>query len=77
MLGLLAALPVAIVMLIGFGWVAAVIAAAVWAAIYLFIGVVLILVGKARLQIGLPARTVASLKETKSWAVHRLRSTTR
>jgi hypothetical protein len=73
-LGLLVAVPVTIVLLIiGFGWIAA----AAWAAIYLFIGVVLILVGKARLRIGLPSRTVASLKETKSWAVHRLRSTTR
>jgi len=73
-LGLLVAIPVTIVLLIiGFGWIAA----AIWAAIYLFFGVVLILVGKARLRIGLPSRTVASLKETKSWAVHRLRSTTR
>jgi len=78
MLALLVAVPVAVVLLIAFGWTAvAVIAAAVWAAIYLLIGVALLLVGKARLRIGLPARTIASLKETKTWAVHRLRSTTR
>ena len=73
MLAILVAVPVALVLLIGFGWIAA----AVWAAIYLLIGIGLVLVGKARLRIGLPARTITSLKETKAWALHRLRSTTR
>ena len=78
MLALLVAVPVAVVLLIAFGWTAvAVIAAAVWAAIYLLIGIGLLLVGRARLRIGLPSRTIASIKETKTWALHRLRSTTR
>lgn len=78
MLALLVAVPVGVVLAVAFGWTAvAVIAAAVWAAIYLVIGAVLLLVGKTRLRIGLPSRTIASLKETKTWAVHRLRSTTR
>ena len=77
-LALLVALPVTVVLLIGFGsagvaWSAA----AVWAGIYLFIGVALLLIGKARLRISLPPRTISSLKETKSRALHRLRSTTR
>ncbi len=77
-LAILVAVPVAIVLLVAFGWTAvAVIAAAVWAAVYLVIGVVLLLIGKARLRIGLPSRTIASLKETKTWALHRLRSTAR
>jgi hypothetical protein len=77
-LALLVAVPVAIVLLVAFGWTAvAVIGAAIWAAVYLVIGVVLLLAGRARLKIGLPSRTIASLKETKTWAVHRLRSTTR
>jgi uncharacterized membrane protein YqjE len=77
-LAVFVAVPVLVVLLIGiglvgFGWLAA----AVWAAVYLVLGIVLVLVGKARLQIGLPSRTITSLKETKAWAVHRLRSTTK
>lgn len=78
MLALMVAVPVAVVLLVTFGWAAvAVIAAAVWAATYLLIGIALLLVGKARLRIGLPSRTIASITETKKWALHRLRSTTR
>ena len=73
LLALLVAVPVTIVMLVGIGWIAA----AVWAAVYLVIGIVLVLVGKARLRIALPERTITSLKETKEWALHRLRSTAR
>ena len=72
-LAILVAIPVGIVLLVGFGWMAA----GVWAAAYLLVGIVLLLIGKARVRIALPSRTIASLKETKSWAVHRLRSTTR
>jgi len=78
MLALLVAVPVTVVLLVAFGWTAAaVVGAAIWAVGYLFIGIALLLVGKSRLRIGLPSRTIASLKETKTWAVHRLRSTTR
>ena len=72
-LAILVAVPVAIVLAVGVGWLAAVI----WAAVYLVIGIALLVIGKARLRIALPPRTIASLKETKTWAVHRLRSTTR
>lgn len=72
-LAVLVAVPVALVLLVGIGWIAA----AVWAAIYLVLGIVLVLIGRARLRIALPSRTITSLKETKAWAVHRLRSTTR
>jgi hypothetical protein len=73
LLAILVAVPVAVVMLIGYGWIAAV----VWGAGYLLIGIVLVLVGRARLRIGLPSRTIASLKETKTWALQRMRSTGR
>ena len=36
---------------------------------------VLALYGRARLHIGLPEKTIASLKETKTWALQRMRST--
>ena len=72
-LAILVAVPVAIVLLSGAGWVAA----AIWAGAYLVLGVVLALLGRARLRIALPQRTIASLKETKTWALQRLRSTGR
>jgi putative superfamily III holin-X len=72
-LAVLVALPVMVVMLVPWHWEAA----GVWAAAYLVIGIVLALVGKARLRIGLPEKTVASLKETKTWALQRMRSTGR
>lgn len=72
-LAVFVALPVMVVMLVPWHWEAA----GVWAAAYLLIGIVLALVGKARLRIALPQRTVASLKETKTWALQRMRSTGR
>ena len=49
-------------------------AAAVWAAAYLVIGIVLVVIGKARLQVKLPPRTIESLKENKESALRRVRS---
>ena len=72
-LALFVALPVLVVMLVPWHWEAA----AVWAVAYLLIAIVIGLVGKARLRIGLPPKTVASLKETKTWALQRMRSTGR
>ena len=72
-LAVFVALPVMVVMLVPWHWEAA----GVWAAAYVVIGIVLALVGKARLRIGLPEKTVASLKETKTWALQRMRSTGR
>ena len=73
LLGILVALPVMVVMLVPWHWEAAL----VWAVAYLVIAVVLALVGRARLRIALPQKTITSLKETKSWALQRMRSTGR
>ena len=73
MLALLVAVPVAVVMLVPWHWEAA----AVWAVFYLLVAAVLALYGRARLRITLPPKTVASLKETKTWALQRMRSTGR
>jgi len=73
MLALLVAVPVAVVMLVPWHWEAA----AVWAVLYLLLAAVLALYGRARLRITLPTKTVASLKETKTWALQRMRSTGR
>jgi len=73
MLALLVAVPVAVVMLVPWHWEAA----AVWAVLYLLLAAVLALYGRARLRITLPPKTVASLKETKTWALQRMRSTGR
>ncbi len=72
-LSILVGVPVLIVVLVTAHWIAA----AVWAAAYLLLGVILALVGKARLRIALPDKTIASLKETKTWALQRMRSTAR
>jgi len=73
MLALLVAVPVTVVMLAPWHWEAA----AVWAVAYLLLAAVLALYGRARLRITLPPKTVASLKETKTWALQRMRSTGR
>jgi cytochrome c biogenesis protein CcdA len=72
-LTLLVALPVVVVMLVPRHWEAA----AVWAVAYALLAAGLAFYGKARLQITLPPKTIASLKETKTWALQRLRSTGR
>jgi hypothetical protein len=70
MLGVLVAVPSLVVALVPWKWQAA----AVWAGAYVVLGLVLVLVGKARLQMRLPPRTVESLKENKEWALRRVRS---
>jgi hypothetical protein len=70
LLAVLVALPVLVVMLVPWKWEAA----AVWVAAYVVIGAGLILLGRARLKVGLPPRTVESLKENKEWALRRVRS---
>jgi len=70
MLAVLVAAPVLVIILVPWRWEAA----AVWVAAYVVIGLVLVLVGKARMRIGLPPRTVESLKENKEWALRRVRS---
>lgn len=72
-LGVLVALPTVVVWLVPWHWQAA----SAWAAAYLVIGLVLIVIAKAQLQLGLPPRTIESLKENKEWALRRMRSTSR
>lgn len=69
-LGVLVAAPVLVVMLVPWHWQAA----ASWLAAYLAIGIALALVGKARFQLSLPHRTLESLKESKQWALRRMKS---
>ena len=69
-LGILVAVPSLVVILVPWHWEAA----AVWVGAYVVIGLLLVLVGKARLRIGLPPRTVESLKENKEWALRRVKS---
>jgi hypothetical protein len=73
LLALLVALPVMVVMLLPWHWEAAL----VWAAGYALVAAVVALIGKAKLRIGLPQKTITSLKETKAWALQRMRSTGR
>jgi VIT1/CCC1 family predicted Fe2+/Mn2+ transporter len=72
-LAVLVAVPVTIVILVPWHWQAAV----VWAVVYALLTLTLVLYGKARLQIIVPPKTIASLKETKTWALQRMRSTSR
>lgn len=69
-LGVLVALPVMVVQLVPWHWQAA----AVWAAGYVVLGLVLVMIGKSRLRIGLPQRTLESLKENKEWALRHVKS---
>jgi Flp pilus assembly protein TadB len=70
MLGILVAAPVLIVWLLPWHWQAA----AVWTGVYVVLGLLLVIIGKARLQLRLPPRTVGSLKENKEWALRHVRS---
>ena len=71
LLALLVAVPVIIVMAVPWHWEAA----TVWAVAYALIAGALVLFGRAKLRISLPTKTIASLKETKTWALQRMRST--
>jgi hypothetical protein len=72
-LGVLVATPVLVVILVPWPWVAA----ATWIVLYVLLGIGLMLAGKARFALKLPARTLASLKENKEWALRQMRSTVR
>jgi hypothetical protein len=69
-LAVLVAIPVLVITLVPWKWEAA----AVWIGGYVVIGVLLLVIGRARMRIGLPPRTVGSLKENKEWALRRMRS---
>lgn len=69
-LGVLVALPTLAVWLVPWHWQAA----AVWLGGYVLIGLVLVAIGKSRIRLQLPPRTIESLKENKEWALRRVKS---
>ena len=69
-LGIMVALPVLVVALLGWRWQVV----AVWLASYVVGGMLLIVIGRSRLQLRLPPRTLESLKENKEWALRHVRS---
>jgi uncharacterized membrane protein YqjE len=72
-LGVLVALPALIVWLVPWHWQAA----AAWVAVYMVLGIGLALIGRTRFALRLPAKTLASLKENKEWALRQMKSTVR
>jgi hypothetical protein len=70
LLAVLVAVPSLVIALVPWKWEAA----AIWVAGYLLVGLLLVVVGKGRLEMRLPPRTVGSLKENKEWALRRVRS---
>ena len=67
---LLVAVPVIIVVAVPWHWEAAV----VWAVLYALIAAGLAIYGRVRLRVSMPQKTITSLKETKEWAVQRMKS---
>jgi cytochrome c biogenesis protein CcdA len=67
---LLVAIPVLIVVAVEPHWLAAL----AWIVVYLLVAGGLALLGRSKLRIAIPERTVNSLKETKDWALRQMRS---
>jgi uncharacterized membrane protein YqjE len=67
---LLVAIPVLIVVAVEPHWLAAL----AWIVVYLLAAGGLALLGRSKLRIAIPERTVNSLKETKDWALRQMRS---
>ena len=67
---LLVAIPVLIVVAVEPHWLAAL----VWIVVYLVLAAGLALFGRGKLHIGVPERTVNSIKETRDWALRQMRS---
>ena len=72
-LAILVALPAFLVVL----WSDHLTGAAIWLGGYAVIGTLLALVGKLRLRIQPPQRTLTSLEETRDWALRQIRSNDR
>jgi len=72
-LGVLVAIPSLVVVLVPWHWQAAL----TWIGLYLVLGLGLALYGKSRFRVELPAKTLTSLKESKEWALRRVKSTVR
>ena len=73
MLCVLVAVPFLVVTLVPWKWQAAV----AWVILYALLGIGLLLLGKRRFEVRLPAKTLASLKENKEWALRQMKSTVR
>jgi uncharacterized membrane protein YqjE len=69
-LTILVAVPVLAVVAIEPHWIAAL----VWILLYLLAAVGLALFGRSKLYIGVPKRTVNSIKETRDWAIRQMKS---
>jgi hypothetical protein len=69
-LGVLVAAPVLVMALAGWSWQAA----AVWLAAYVVLGLLLVVIGRSRLHLRPPPRTLESLKENKQWVLRHVRS---
>jgi cytochrome c biogenesis protein CcdA len=63
-------LPVLVVVAVPWHWQAAL----VWIIAYLVVACGLLMLGRSRLRLRLPTKTLDSLKENKEWAIHQLRS---
>jgi uncharacterized membrane protein YqjE len=74
---LLAVLVVLPLLLLVVLWDQHVLGAIIWLAGYLVAGAVLVLVGRLLLRLEPPRRTLASLEETKRWALRQIRSSDR
>ena len=72
-LGVLVAVPSLVVILVPWHWQAA----AAWIILYMLLGLGFALFGKARFRVSLPTKTLESLKESKEWALRRMKSTVR
>lgn len=70
LLALLVGIPVLLVVTLSPHWLVALI----WIVLYLALAGGLALFGRSRLRIGLPEKTVNSLKETRNWALAQMRS---
>jgi len=73
LLAILVALPAFLVVL----WPNHLIAAAIWLGGYAIVGGALALVGRLRLRIQPPKRTLTSLEETRNWALRQIKSNDR
>jgi membrane protein len=67
---LLVAIPVLIVVAVEPHWLAAL----GWIVVYLVLAGGLALLGRSKLRIAIPERTVKSIKETRDWALRQMRS---
>ncbi len=70
LIALLVAVPVLLVITISAHWLVAVI----WIVLYLVVAAALALFGRGKLHIGIPEKTVNSLKETRNWALQQMKS---